>query len=223
MGMIIFTSQFSFSSHDGITYVWVKTTILLCFNLQLNGKKQIFFVCQTTTFSLLTLHWAFPFPPATPNTLWHTHPFQHTHQETFSKKKKRRTKQSNKNKWNVCVLKVMPKRSPEPCALAETPVTWRNGNRIIHFSNAHTLTDAEYWSTEQQLGICYKWWNRNVLRHPEIGFFFFSDTLTSCSWEDWTLILTRLQQESQAAVVKGDLQLAGILALGRWKLSQLLE
>lgn len=138
MGMIIFTSQFSFSSHDGITYVWVKTTILLCFNLQLNGKKHIFFVCQTTTFSLLTLHWAFPFPPATPNTLWHTHPFQHTHQETFSKKKKRRTKQSNKNKWNVCVLKVMPKRSPEPCALAETPVTWRNGNRIIHFSNAHT-------------------------------------------------------------------------------------
>lgn len=209
-----------------MTYVGVKTTILLCFILQLNVKKNhifFWFVRQLLFhFSHYTGHFPFLQPPQTRCDIlirFNTHTRRHLKKKKI---KKRRAKQSNKNKWNVCVLKVMPKCSPEPCALAETPVTWRNGNRIIHFSNTHTLTDAEYWSTEQQLGICYKWWNRNVLRHPEIGFFF-SDTLTSCSWEDWTLILTRLQQESQAAVVKGDLQLAGILALGRWKLSQLLE
>lgn len=35
---------------------------------------------------------------------------------------------------------------------------------------------------------CYKCWNRDVQKHTEIGFF--SNTLTSCSWENGTIILT---------------------------------
>ena len=38
-------------------------------------------------------------------------------------------------------------------------------------THTHTHTHTEYWSTEQQLGIWYMWWNCNVLRPTEIGFF----------------------------------------------------
>lgn len=66
---------------------------------------------------------------------------------------------------------------------------WNNAIHFLSFRNTHTHTLN---IDQQQLGICCKWWNRNVQRHTEIGFF--SDTLTSCSWEDWNLIFTYNQR-----------------------------
>lgn len=37
-----------------------------------------------------------------------------------------------------------------------------NGNR--HDLSPCENTDTEYWSAQQQLRFCHKWWNRNILR-----------------------------------------------------------
>lgn len=163
--------------------------VLFCSRTLKNTSTRLFFN-QTADFFSAQTKLYISLSSSHPNTLWLSHPFQHTprdkkHQET----KKTLKKQSDTNKWNV--------------ALAETTDTWwRNGNRRqcnpFGILAKHTHTDWILINITPALGICYKWWNRNVLRHIEIGFFV--DTLTSCSWEDWDLILTGSQHRLQPAV-----------------------
>ena len=168
------------------------------------------------TFSLRRPNCKFPFPPAPT--------FKSIAIGNKRNSKKRGGGENFKRntiKWTFCVVQVIFK----PSALAETNNAGDEGMEIednaIYFLSCETHTDPEYWSTEQQLGICSEWWSCNVLRHVEIGFF--SDTSTSCSWEDWSLILTCSQDKLHPVVVKADLQLAVILALSSWRLPQLLK
>lgn len=151
-----------------------------------------------------------------PNTLWRSLAFQHTPRELAKK-----TKATQTSEISVLWRSHSVPSSPEPSALAEVAHTCSEEMEIegnaIHFVSSQNYTDTAYWSTQHLLGTCCEWWNCTVLRHAEIGFFL--DTLTSCSWEDWNLILTCLHP----AVVKADLQLAVILALSSWNLPQLLE
>lgn len=141
--------------------------IALCLILQLNGQQHM----DPGFFSLLRLQCAFPFPPATPTLCDIVIPFN-THTERHLKRREK----TKRHKQVKCLCCEGHSDVPLSAELRLGPLThvmktWKcNAIPFVPMWNTHTA--SEYWSTERQLGICYKWWNRNVLRLPEIGFFF---------------------------------------------------
>lgn len=155
-------------------------------------NRPVFILSDGWPFRCLDYSAHFPFlqPPKTLCDI-HIHFNTHTKRKIQGKKKQNKATQTSEISvlWrsysNVPLSPVLWRRPPK---FEVGKWKWKTTESLSHILATHTLRDPEYWSTEQQLGICYKWWNCNVLRHTEIGFF--SDTLTSCSWEDRNLILT---------------------------------